>query len=402
MTQSDAEPAELALFPFERPDGVYADAEYARLRAEDAVPAVRLASGGRVYLATRYADVRRVFTDPVFSRAAAADPGAVVLTHTSTIPHVMLNMDPPDHSRIRRLVARAFTTAAAERMRPRMQAITDELIDAMLAQGAPVDFVAAFAAPLPALVISEMLGVPAADRDRLRHWVDITLSISRYTPQELQAAFGQLMGYLQELIASKRAAPAEDLVSGLIQAREEGDRLSEPELLYTVFLLIAGGYETTAGLLANSVLTLHEHPDQLALLRADPELLPGAVEELLRYVPISWCTLERITLEDVELGGVPVPAGSAVVPVQYSANRDPALVSGPDRLDLTRPPSAHLAFGHGVHRCIGAALARLELQIAYASLLRRLPLLHPAVPKSALQWKTGVLNVGPVALPVAW
>jgi cytochrome P450 len=325
-----------------------------------------------------------------------------VLTQTTKIPHILLNMDPPEHTRMRKLVARAFTTPAVERLRPRVQQISDHLVDTMIALGPPVDFVAAFATPLPALVISELLGVPGEDRDRLGTWLDLTLSVSGHTPEEIRHAFEQLLAYLERLVAAKRAAPADDLVSGLIAARDRQDRLSEPELMYTVFILIAGGYQTTAGLLTNALLVLHRHPDQLALLRDRPELIPGAVDELLRHVPISWAALERVTLEDVQLSGVDVPAGSTVIPVTSAANRDPLLVDEPDRLDVTRTSVPHLAFGHGVHHCLGATLARVELRTAFTTLLCRLPQLRPALPESALYWKTGMLTIGPLRLPVVW
>jgi cytochrome P450 len=376
--------------------------QYARQRASDPVPLVRLASGGQAYLATRYADVRRILSDPVFSRAALCRPGAVVLTETSRLPHIMLNMDPPDHTRLRRLVTRAFTTGAVERLRPRVAEIAGGLVEDMVEHGPPVDFVAAFATALPALVISDLLGVPPADRLTVCGWVDVMLSTGAYTLEEHTAAMGELMAYLQQLIAAKRAEPAEDLVSSLIAARDEDDKLSEAELLNTVFLLIAGGFETTASLLANSVLTLHRHPDQWALLRERPEVLPGAVEEMLRYVPISWSSLERVTTADTELAGVRIPAGSTVIPMTYAANHDTALTAEAERLDLTRAPLPHLAFGHGIHRCVGAPLAKLELQTAFATLSRRLPGLRPALPESALTWKMGMMTVGPVTLPVQW
>ena len=376
--------------------------EYARQRQADPVPLVRLTSGGQAYLVTRYADVRRVFSDPVFSRAAVARPGTAVLTETSRLPHVMLNMDPPDHTRLRRLVTRAFTTGAVERLRPRVTEIADGLVGELIAHGPPVDFVAAFATALPALVISDLLGVPAADRIAVCGWVDVMLSTGAYTLEEHAAAMGELMAYLDKLIAAKRAEPAGDLVSDLIAARDEGDRLSEAELFNTVFVLIAGGFETTASLLANALLTLHRHPDQWALLRDRPELLPRAVDELLRYVPIAWSSLERVATADTELAGVRIPAGSTVIPMTYSANHDTDLTADADRLDLTRTPLPHMAFGYGIHRCVGAPLARLELQTAFGILARRLPKLRPAVPEPALTWKAGVMTVGPVALPVRW
>jgi cytochrome P450 len=210
------------------------------------------------------------------------------------------------------------------------------------------------------------------------------------------------MAYLQQLIAAKRVAPANDLITALIVARDEGDRLSEQELLHTVFVLIGGGFETTVRLLTNSVLTFDAYPDQLARLRAAPELVPPAVDELLRYIPVAISTLERVAREDVELSGVTIPAGSTVIPLQYSANRDSAFVVAPDRFDVTRAPLPHLSFGHGIHHCIGSALARLELETALAALLRRMPYLRPAEPPETLDWITGGTSVGPAALPVTW
>jgi cytochrome P450 len=404
MAQPDLAPSDLAAFPFEGMTGLDAFSLYAELRERDPVRPVRVASGGQVYLIARYEDARRVFNDPVFSRVALQREDATLLIPASRIPGTVLNMDPPDHTRMRKLIARAFTTGAVERMRPRVQQITDELIDRMIEQGPPVDFVASFAAVLPALVISDMLGVPAEDRDRLREWLEISLSAGAHAPQEIQATLGLLSEYLAQLIAAKRAAPADDLLSGLIAARDEDDKLSEAELVSTLFILIAGGYETTAGLLSNSIVMLHyHHPEQFALLRDKPELIPGAVEELLRYVPMAWCGSERMALQDVELSGVRIPAGATVVPLIYSGNRDEALVAEPDRLDLTRSAyTPHLGFGHGVHRCLGAPLGRLELQTAFDTLLRRLPGLRPAVAESELTWKLGVIPVGPRALPVTW
>jgi cytochrome P450 len=404
MAQPDLASSDLPAFPFEGMTGLDAFSLYAELRERDPVRPVRVASGGSVYLVARYEDVRRVFNDPVFSRVALQREDVTVLIPASRIPGTMLNMDPPDHTRIRKLIARAFTTGTVERMRPRVQQITDELVDAMVEHGPPVDFVASFAAVLPARVISDLLGVPDDDQDRLREWLEITLSAGSHTPEEIHATLGLLQAYLAALIAAKRAAPADDLLSALIAARDEGDKLSEVELISALFLLIAGGYETTAGLLVNSIMMLnYHHPDQIALMRDRPELVPGAVEELLRYVPMAWCGSERVAREDVELSGVRIPAGATVVPLIYSGNRDEALVADPGRLDVTRSEYApHLGFGHGIHRCLGAPLGRLELQTAFATLIRRLPGLRPTVPESELTWKLGVIPVGPRALPVTW
>jgi cytochrome P450 len=394
--------SELPIFPFDTPPELDAEPEYAQLRQEDPVPKVRLAPGGEAYLASRYQDVKQVVSDPVFSRAATSDPGVAVLRPVRRNPYIMISLDAPEHTRVRRLVARAFTVRSVELLRPRVEQIVDELIDGMVAQPRPVDFVCAFAAPLPAMVISEMIGVPFSDLEMLRGWMDIALSVTAHAPDEIRAAGEQMFGYLERLIAAKRAEPADDLLTRLIQARDQEDRLSEPELVNNAYILLTGGYETTAALLANSLLTLHRHPEQLAMLRNKRELIPDAVEELLRYVRITKAILERVAIQDVELSGVTVPAGSTVIPLQYSANRDEVLADDPDRFDITRKPLPHMAFGGGLHFCIGAPLARLDLRAAFEGLLRRLPDLRPAVEPSAVEWKHGLLTRGPVALPVTW
>ncbi|HZM80417.1 MAG TPA: cytochrome P450 [Candidatus Limnocylindrales bacterium] len=394
--------SELPLFPFDTPAELDAEPEYAKLRRDDPVPRVRLLAGGEAYLASRYEDVRRVLSDPVFSRAATSDPGVAVLRPTRRDPYLMVSLDAPEHTRIRRLVARAFTTRSVEQLRPRVEQIVTDLIDAMETRPRPVDFVAAFAQPLPALVISDMVGAPPADVHMLRRWMDITLSVTAHTPEEMKAAGEEVFAYLGELIATKRAQPAEDLLTRMIQARDEEDKLSEPELLTNTYLLLTAGYETTASLLASSLLTLEQHPDQLAAMRADPGAIPGAVEEMLRYIRIAKGVLERVATQEVELSGVKVPAGSSVIALHYSANRDEALMPDPDRFDIARQTVQHLAFGGGIHHCLGASLARLELCVAFEGLLRRLPGLRPAVSPSQVEWKHGLLTRSPVALPVTW
>jgi cytochrome P450 len=394
--------SEPAVFPFDTPPQLDAEPEYALLRKEDPVPRVRLAPGGEAYLVSRYEDVKRVFTDPVFSRAATSDPGVAVLRPVRRNPYLMVSLDAPEHTRVRRLVARAFTPRSVELLRPRVEQIADELVDAMMANPQPVDFVASFAAPLPALVVSEMVGAPTADVAMLREWMDIALSVTAHSPDEIRAAGEQMFGYLGQLIAAKRAAPGDDLLSRMIAARDDNDQLSEPELLHNTYLLLIGGYETTAALLANSLLTLHTHPDQLAMLRRDPGLIPGAVEELLRYVRIAKAVLERVATQDVDLSGTPIPAGSTVIPLQYSANRDGAFADDPDRFDITRTPLSHMAFGGGIHFCLGAPLARLELAVAFEKLFSRTPGLRPAVDAAEVDWKGGLLTRGPETLPVTW
>jgi cytochrome P450 len=392
--------ANLPVFPFDTPPELDADPELARLRVADPVPKVQLAPGGEARLVTRYEDVKRVYAEPMFSRAEATKPGVPALRPVRQNPYLLVSMDPPDHTRVRKLVVRAFTKRGIEPMRPRIQAMADSLIDSMMTVGPPVDFVESFAAPLPAFVISDMLGAPSSEHRQLRTWMDVALSVTAHSTEQVREAGEKMVAYLGQLIATKRSDPADDLLS--ILAETQSDQLSEPELLFTTYILLVGGYETTAGLLANSIITLHRHPDQLEILRNKPELIPGAVEEILRYVPIAKASMERYVTSDVSLSGVDVPAGSTVIPLQYSANRDETLVADPDRFDVTRQPTPHMTFGHGMHYCLGAQLARLELSIAYTTLLRRLPGLRLASPESAIEWKQGMITRGPVALPVTW
>jgi cytochrome P450 len=309
----------------------------------------------------------------------------------------MLNSDPPDHTRLRRLVATAFTMRRVELMRPRIVEITDELL-AGLAGREQVDLVDDFAFPLPVTVICELLGVPYADREDFRTWSTVLLSAGEI--DAVVAAGKNMAAYLHELIAAKRADPVDDMLSALIQARDDGDRLDEAELVSMAFLLLVAGHETTVNLIANGTLALLQHPDQRAALRADPALLPGAIEEFLRYDgPISHATI-RYTTEPVEIGGVTIPGGEFVVIALGSANRDDDRFADADRLDVTRPAGGHLAFGHGIHFCVGAPLARLEGQIAIGRLFDRFPDLALAVDANELRWRHSTLLRGLESLPV--
>lgn len=398
----DSVPLHPAVFPFDIEPALDVVPEFERLRAEEPVCRVRLSTGGEAYLVARYEDVRRVYADPVFSRAALVHPDQPVLLPGNKLPDVMLNTDPPEHTRLRRLVTRAFTARAVDRLRPRVEEITARLVDDLLAAGPPADLVAGFALPLPAALIAELMGIPPQDVARLQHWLEHILSVSAHTPEETQRAVGELTGYLVELVAARREQPGDDLTSALIQARDEGDALSEPELIFMLHLLLAGGYETTSTFLPDALVTLFRHRDQWDRLTADPGLVPTAVEELLRYVPITRSGLERVATQDVELSGVVVPAGSTVLPLVNAAHFDPGYVQDPQRLDVARPPGAHLGFGHGIHHCVGASLGRLELVTALTALVTRLPGLRLAGPEADLAWKAGLITRGPVRLPVTW
>ena len=394
--------ADVIEFPFDIPPALDVVPELERLRAEEPVVRVRLGTGGEAYLVTRYDDVRRVYADPVFSRAALVHPDQPVLLPGNKLPHVMLNTDPPEHTRLRKLVTRAFTARAVERLRPRIEDLAATLVDDLRKQGPPADFVTAFALPLPAGLIAELMGVPREDVPRLQRWLEHILSVSAHTEEETRTALQELTGYLVRLVAARREAPGDDLTSDLIQARDEGDRLSEEDLVFMLHLLLAGGYETTSTFLPNALVTLFRQRDQWDRLCADPDLADTAVEELLRYVPIVRSGLERVATEDVELSGVTVPAGSTVLPIVNAAHFDPALTHDPTTLDVGRAPTAHLGFGHGVHHCVGAALGRLELTIALRTLVTELPRLRLAVPEEDLVWKEGLITRGPRDLPVTW
>lgn len=372
------------------------DAEYARLREQvPAVPVIMPGHGVRPWLITRYDDVRAALADPrLFKdlrKVSHVSGGRLFSTN-------MLNTDPPDHERLRRLIAAAFTTRRVELLRPRIAEITDGLLSVMEGQD-EVDLIDAFAFPLPVTVICELLGIPVADRDKFRVWTADLLSETS-APGRAPAARLEMSSYFQALITERRGVPADDMVTALIQARDHEDRLSENELEAMLFLLLVAGHETTVNLIASGTLALLTHPSSLARLRSDPSLLPSAVEELLRFTsPVSHGTF-RMTECPVTVGRVLIPEHRAVWPLISSANRDPARFPRPDEVDLDRDTSGHLAFGHGIHYCLGAPLARLEAVIAFGQLLARFPDLELAVPAASLRWRESSLIHGLAALPV--
>jgi cytochrome P450 len=288
-------------------------------------------------------------------------------------------------------------------LRPRIHQIADDLLDGVTAQG-KMDLVEDFAFPLPITVIAEMLGVPSADRDRFRVWSNAAVqgSPAVQPDPEVTAKLLEFAGYLRELRTAKLRRPGDDLVSALVQAEAEGDALSESELLSMLFLLIVAGHETTVNLIGNGMLALFEHPEQLARLRAEPALIKPAIEEMLRYYGPVEMSLTRYAREDVELGGQTIRRGEQVTVLLAATDRDPALVADPDRFEVGREPTRHLAFGTGIHACLGAPLARLEGQIAFTTLLRELPELRLAVPREELTWADSALLRGLSRLPVAF
>jgi cytochrome P450 len=377
---------------------------YAGLRTEAPVQQVVMPDGVPGWLVTDHADARVLLDDRRLSKdhRRAADLGSGPAgAYSLPLANHMLNLDPPDHTRLRKLVSKAFTSRAVARLRPAIERIADDLLDAMaadLAAHGEVDLLDALAFPLPIAVISELLGVPHADRERLRMW---SKAFTSGVPTEvLVRASDEVGAYLADLVAAKRAEPTEDLLSDLVQVSDEGDRLSENELVSMALLLIVAGHETTVNLIGNSVLALLRHPDQFAALRADPALLPGAIEEFLRYDgPIHIATI-RFTTEPVPVGDVTIPAGEFVMISLLEANRDADRFTDPDRLDITRPAGGHLAFGHGIHYCVGAPLARLETRITLDRLLSRFDTLALAGDPTELQWRGSLLIHGLRNLPV--
>jgi cytochrome P450 len=380
-------------------------AVFERLRTESPVHPVVLPRGLRAWLVTRYADVRAALADPklhkdsrqigdLFERNA---PGQSRMMASEAISYHMLNSDPPDHERLRRLVNKAFTARRIELMRPRIEEITASLM-ADLAGRTEFDLLDEFAFPLPITVICELLGVPTADRDDFRLWSNTMLSGAG--PEVVRESAGKMSQYLVDLLAGKRTDPGDDMISALVQASDDDDRLSEMEITSMAFLLLVAGHETTVNLIGNGMLALMRNPEQFAALRADRSLLPGAIEEFLRYEgPVTNATL-RYTTEPTEIGGVTVPAGSFVVVSVGSANRDSDRYADAEKLDIVRDVSGHMAFGHGIHYCLGAPLARLEAEIAFTALLDGFDRMEIAVPADDLRWRSGFVIHGLEQLPV--
>jgi cytochrome P450 PksS len=383
---------------------------YARWRAEAPVYRTTLPDKQVAWLVTRYDDVLAVLKDDRFSKDKTKALSPDQLARLPWMPSIfkplernMLDLDQPDHTRLRGLVHQAFTPRLVEGMRQRLQALTDELLDRVAAKGR-MDLIHDYALPLPATIIAEILGVPAKDQHKFHRWSNAMLSA-------MPSAWGRLkviphvmafIGYIRKLIKTRQASPRDDLLSALVEAREAGDRLSDDELLSMIVLLLVAGHETTVNLIGNGVVALLEHPQQMNRLRDDPASIKSAVEELLRYdSPVQMAT-ERYKREDVIVAGETIPRGQLVFAVLASANRDERQFDRPDELDLTREPNRHLAFGHGVHYCIGASLARLEGQIALNALLRRMPELRLAVKSQALRRRPSLILRGLESLPVTF
>lgn len=390
-------------YPFNTAPAKDVDVNAVEALADGPVARARMGQDAELWLALSHATVRQVLSDQRFSREAAMGPQVPVLVRAGADPDLLPSMDPPRHARVRRLVAKAFSPRMVDRLAPRMQQVVDDLLAGIEEHGPPADLVELYTEPLPIMVICELMGVPYEDRSQFRAWTERLTASATRPAEEFVTAITQIRQYLRELIAVKRADPAEDLTTELIWASDAGDVLSESELVANLQLLLIAGHETTVNQLGNSLVALLRHPDQLALLRDHPELAKPAVDELLRYVRLVSSTLPRVTVDDVELGGQHVKSGEPVVAMISAANHDPAVFTEPARLDLTRENAAlHMSFGHGTHYCLGAHLARLELRMALTSLLGRYPGLRLAVDESKLRWREGTPLRALLELPVGW
>ncbi|WNI14332.1 cytochrome P450 [Actinacidiphila sp. ITFR-21] len=394
-------------YPFWTTEGLGLPDAYRALR--DRPPArVRLPYGDDAWLATRYEDVRAVLSDPRFSLAEAVRRDQPRIGPMPRAGGGLIALDAPRHTQLRALLAREFTARRIERLRDRVHRAADGLLDRMTAAGPPSDLVEDLAFPLPMTLICELVGVPEQDRSAVRAWAD-TVCSGKVTPEVVQRHAEDFFARMHGWIEARRRAPAADLITVLVRAGDDGD-LTEDELTGLVNELLVGGFVTTTNQIANffAVLLLPGEagtggPELLAAVRARPELIPRAVEELLRYVPLlNGLTLPRYATEDVELGGVLVRAGEPVVVSQAAANHDPGAFPSPDRIALQRTGTPHISFGHGIHYCLGAHLARLELQVVLERVTTRLPGLRLAAPEEELDWRSKEFFSGLRALPVAW
>ncbi|MFG2126251.1 cytochrome P450 [Streptomyces sp. NPDC048751] len=378
--------------------------EYAKWQAAEPIRRVTVWGDNSPWLITRHEDARAVLDDPRFSADATRDgfPGLSPRVPPPG-PGQFFLMDPPDHTRLRRMVVPDFTFRRIERLRPAVARICAELLDTMTADGATeADLVEAYALPQPTRVICELLGVPYEDHAFFQQQVRTLTAFASARPQDMLAARQALYGYLGDLLATRTREPADDLISRLATERVATGEATAEEAVGVAALLLVAGHETTANMFPLAVVALLRHPEQLAALRAEPDRWPDAVEELLRYLTVAHSGMRRIATQDVDLGGTPIRAGDGVVVALQAANRDPGVFTDPDAFDIHREDaSGHLAFGHGLHQCVGQSLARAELQIGLPALFDRLPGLRLTEPADTLPRSTSAIH-GLRSLPVTW
>ncbi|MEO3751996.1 cytochrome P450 [Streptomyces sp. B6B3] len=391
--------------PFDFAERLEFDPLLRRLMTEAPIARIRMPYGeGEAWLVTRYEDVRVVTTDRRFSRAAVIGRDFPRMTPEPIVQSESINLlDPPASSRLRKLVSQAFTTPRVEAMRPATQRIVDELLDGMAEHGPPADLVKHVSMRLPLTTICEVLDIPEPDRDELRGRAVTMMNIGPTTKEAAIQAKAELRTYFGELTARRRADPGEDLISVLATARDGDDLMGDDELTVMAMILLITGHDTSTYQLSNLTYTLLTNPEQLTKLRARPDLLPQALEELLRFIPFrKGVGIPRIATEDVELGGVTIRANDTVHVSYLAANRDEKRFERPDELDLDRAVSPHMTFGWGAHHCVGAPLALMELQVAIGTMLTRFPRLELAVPAEEVRWNTESIWRYPYELPLIW
>jgi cytochrome P450 len=393
-------------FPLVRECPYAPPVEYAQIREEEPITTVGLPNGREARVVTKHEHVRQVLNDPSFSadRFHPDFPNFAPAGQTiqrDDAARNMLMMDPPEHGPARRAVLGEFTVRQIAALRPRMQQIVDERLDVMLAGPRPADLVEALSLPVPSMVICELLGVPYADHAFFQ--ANTAAMIKRETtPDDRRAAFERIRTYLDELIAAKEADPPDDLLGRQIRKRRDEGTYERRPLVSLGFLLLVAGHETTANMISLGTLALLDNPAQLDALRADPARTLGAVEEMLRYFTIVDTVVARLCIADTEVGGVTIRAGEGVLTLGQAANRDPDAFDQPDDFDIDRPARHHVAFGFGPHQCLGQNLARVELQIVFDTLLRRVPTLRLAVPVDELPFKSDAAIYGIYHMPVTW
>lgn len=409
MTASaEAGPAVLPEYPQPRAQGCPFDPspDVRALQTRSPVTRVRLWDGSTPWLITRHADMRAVLADPRVSADSTRDgypTQSAAVSARRAEARTFIAMDDPDHARLRRMVTAPFTVRRIETMRPAVQRVVDQLLDELVAGPKPADLVQQFALPVPSLVICDLLGVPYADHGFFQE--NSRLLVKRdVLPQDALAAQRNLVDYMDDLIGRKLTEPGDDLLSDLATHRVTTGQLSRRDAATLGMLLLVAGHETTANMIALGTVALLEHPGQLAALRDtdDPKLVAGAVEEMLRYLTITHSGRRRVAVADLEVGGQTIRAGEGIVLAGEVGNRDPEVFADPDRLDIHRDARRHVAFGFGVHQCLGQPLARVELQVAYGSLFRRLPALRLATGLDRIPFKNDGQVYGVYQLPVTW
>lgn len=388
-------------YSFEQPHRLDPTPLYARLRSDEPIARVQTPFGREAWLVTRYDAVKAVLSDLRFSRALAVGPDTPRRGRNWARAEAVISLDPPALTRVRRLLTPTFAMPNVKRLRPRVEMFVAGLLDDLANHGPPADLVQILTRRAPVKVICAVLGIPYDDRGEFGAFPQLIMSTGNAKAKE------SMLDYLHGLIAERRARPTGDLFSSLVREADSGGRITEDELAALGENLVANGYETMANEIANFVYLLLTHPDQLAWLRADLSRLPTAIEELMRFVPLAAGAPgagghARVATADIEVDGMTIAAGDAVLPAITSANRDERIFAEPDRLDLNRAHNAHLTFGHGPHHCLGARLARMEFHVILTGLLSRFPTLRLALHPDDVPWKTGHIQRGPAELLVAW